>query len=158
MAYMSQETKKLIVEALKPVLKKYNLKATYKVWDGTSLDVRVKLTPEILSLYKAVYDALPDYLENNEYQKYTNKNGLLRKIKSLDLCNAEELAINIDSHIAERFLSDCKEYHLLVAMVKDINDTIKTVGNWYDRSDSMSDYFDTAFYYNIKLVKSGATQ
>ncbi|MCL5460408.1 hypothetical protein M3M33_17350, partial [Loigolactobacillus coryniformis] len=77
-----------------------------------------------------VYDALPDYLENNEYQKYTNKNGLLRKIKSLDLCNAEELAINIDSHIAERFLSDCKEYHLLISIIQEINNTVKTAGKW----------------------------
>jgi hypothetical protein len=29
--------------------------------------------------------------------------------------------------------------------------TIKTAGEWYDKSDIMTDYFDTAFYYHINI-------
>jgi hypothetical protein len=32
-----------------------------------------------------------------------------------------------------------------------INDIIKDVGEWYNRSDAMTDYFDTAFYYDIRI-------
>ena len=32
-----------------------------------------------------------------------------------------------------------------------VNNIIKSAGDWYDNSDSMTDYFDTAFYYDIEV-------
>jgi|AntRauTorcE11897_2_1112592.scaffolds.fasta_scaffold00173_15 ribosomal protein S17E len=34
-----------------------------------------------------------------------------------------------------------------------INSIIREKGNYYDNSDAMTDYFDTAFYYSIKVGK-----
>lgn len=36
-------------------------------------------------------------------------------------------------------------------VLKKIDETIRTVGEYYDKSDSMTDYFDTAFYYEIEI-------
>lgn len=32
-----------------------------------------------------------------------------------------------------------------------VNEIIKTVGEYYDKSDIMTDYFDVAFYYDISI-------
>ena len=56
----------------------------------------------------------------------------------------EYLQVNhyyIDS--TDQFTTDQKE------VLKKVNDIIKSVGDYYDRSDIMSDYFDCAFYYHI---------
>ena len=36
-------------------------------------------------------------------------------------------------------------------VVEKIDEIIRTVGNYYDDSDAMTDYFDTAFYYDIEV-------
>ena len=41
----------------------------------------------------------------------------------------------------------------LCKFLKRVDEIIRTEGNWYDNSDSMTDYFDTAFYYHIQFGK-----
>lgn len=38
-----------------------------------------------------------------------------------------------------------------LAVLKKIEQIIQEVGEWYDNSDAMSDYFNTAFYYDITV-------
>jgi hypothetical protein len=46
-------------------------------------------------------------------------------------------------------------YHLRNHASKDviakIEDIVRITGNYYDDSDAMTDYFDTAFYYDIEV-------
>ena len=37
------------------------------------------------------------------------------------------------------------------AFLNQVNEIIRTAGEWWDKSDIQSDYFDTAFYYNINI-------
>lgn len=39
------------------------------------------------------------------------------------------------------------------AFLSDVLKTVKDVGEWYDNSDAMTDYFDTAFYINMSVGK-----
>lgn len=32
-----------------------------------------------------------------------------------------------------------------------VDEIIRNAGDWYDNSDAMTDYFDTAFYYHIEI-------
>lgn len=40
-----------------------------------------------------------------------------------------------------------------LAVLKRVEQIIKEVGEWFDNSDVMTDYFHTAFYYNIAVGK-----
>lgn len=42
-----------------------------------------------------------------------------------------------------------------LAVLKKIEQIIKEVGEWFDKSDVMSDYFHTAFYFDIAVGKWG---
>lgn len=48
-------------------------------------------------------------------------------------------------YISEHFPAEQAE------VLNKIQEIIKTAGNHYDKSDSMTDYFDVAFYYNISI-------
>jgi hypothetical protein len=57
---------------------------------------------------------------------------------------------NINEHHIEsdRKLSD-EHKALFIEILK----TIKEAGDWFDKSDSMTDYFNTAFYIYLKIGK-----
>lgn len=60
--------------------------------------------------------------------------------------------IYINEYHYERQLKD--SHPELVNMLDAITLIVKSAGReWYDRSDSMVDYFDTAFYYGIQVGK-----
>lgn len=109
MAYVSNETKAKIAEALKPVFKKFGIKATIsRGYNKASLVVNVReggidfgMTDRQVNVY---------WIEDNY------------------------------SGIAKDFLCE---------VVK----TIKLAGEWFDKSDSMVDYFHTAFFININVGK-----
>lgn len=107
MAYVTNETKQLVLAALKPIFKKYGIKATVSKGSYAST-ISVNISAGDI-------DFGADYQQVNVYW--------------------------IDDHytgIARDFLND---------VIK----TIKTAGEWYDRSDSQIDYFDTAFYISINV-------
>lgn len=107
MAYMNQEKKAKISAAIKPVLKKYGLKATLSVHNHSSICVNIKSGP---------IDFGGDRIQVNPYW--------------------------LDDHYSGDALKSLKEIKqaLLAA-------------DYYDRSDAMTDYFDTAYYYHINVGK-----
>lgn len=107
MAYVSNETKAAIQTALKPVFKKYGIKAT---------------------------------VARNSY-----KSTLVVNVTAGDIdFGADHIDVNIywidDNHkgIARDFL-------------KEVLQTIRTAGDWFDNSDPYTDYFHTAFYIDINI-------
>ena len=111
MAYVSKETKKELVPAIKKVLTEYGVKGTIKVNHYSTLVVTLRKIPA----------------------------GLFNP-KELACGGGDVNVYHIDTFYegtAKKFLTK------LLAAMKGTK--------WYDNSDAMTDYFDTAWYNSIKL-------
>lgn len=132
MAYMNQETKAKIVDALKPVMKKYGIKASYSVRNHSSIVVLIKSGP---------IDFIGNFVETLQASPAHNKEDRIQWVTK-DQC----LDVNqywLDSQFTGKAL-ECLE---------EIFKTIKTAGNWFDKSDAQTDYFNTAFYIDVNVGK-----
>ena len=128
MAYMNQERKAKISAMLKPVLKKYGVKGTLRVDNHSTITLNIK---------EGSVDFIRNYLETvkNSFQVSTEQNKYITEKQYLD--------VNpywYHDHFSGRAKSFLKE-----AM-----DALRGAG-WYDRSDAMTDYFDTAYYVGISI-------
>ena len=126
MAYMNQERKQKIQNALKPILAKYGMKGT----------LRTRQHGITLTLRQGPIDFIGDLVENRSRIGFQplNKDEMRQRY---------ELAVNqywIDEHYTGKsleFLKKVKE-----AMM---------AADYYDNSDASIDYFDTAYYYDIVI-------
>lgn len=123
MAYIDQATKKAITTALKKVVPK-NWKVTYGIRNHSTF---------VMSIMQADIDFPKAFAHINHNQ---------------DLIMAREINI---------YQLDSSSYKYadptVVKLMQDILATIKQAGNWFDKSDLMSDYHHTAFYINITIGK-----
>ena len=127
MAYMNQEKKQKISNALKPILAKYGMKGT----------LRTRQHAITLTLRQGPIDFIGD-LKIERTMGYTavglNKDEMRKHY---------ELNVNqywIDEHytgVSLEFLKQVK--------------TAMQAADYYDRSDAQIDYFDTAYYYDINV-------
>ena len=134
MAYVSQETKAKIVAAVKPVLKKYGLKATFAVRNHSTISVNIK---------SGKIDFIENYIATDANVLHGRKMAqdqidYIRKNKSLD--------VN-PYWFHEHFSGKAK------AALTEIFAAIKKGGSWYDESDIQTDYFNTAFYMDVNIGK-----
>ena len=107
MAYVNNETKQKIQAALKPIFKKYGIKATVaKGSYNSSL---------VINVSAGDIDFGTDYQQVNIYW--------------------------IDDHHTGK----AKDF------LNEVLREIKRAGEWYDKSDSQIDYFNTAFYISINI-------
>ena len=126
MAYMSQEKKKALAPAIKAVLSKYNVKGTIAVRNHSSLVVNLK-------------EGALDFIgaANADNKKSADWNGRpFYEVKDHYQVNPYYAHESGNKKIGRFF----KE--LVAAMKGSI---------WYDNSDIMTDYFDTAYYVNINV-------
>lgn len=128
MAYMNQEKKAKIAATLKPILKKYGIKATLSVDNHSSICLNIKSSPiDFLKSYNETCSA------NCQYQA----RGF----------SPEEKALQVNpywyqdhfSGIAKKALAE-----ILPAMYS---------ADYYDNSDAQTDYFDTAYYVHVNIGK-----
>jgi hypothetical protein len=128
MAYMNQERKAKISAMLKPVLKKYGVKGTLRVDNHSTITLNIK---------EGSVDFIQNYLETvkNSFQVSADQNKYITEKQYLDV-NPYWYHDHF-SGIAKSFL-------------KEAMDALKGAG-WYDRSDAMTDYFDTAYYVGISI-------
>ena len=124
MAYMNQQKKAKIAAALKPVLKKYGIKGTLSVRNHSSINLNIK-------------SGKIDFIGN------CNRvcGSALRKqpiTQGYTDVNPFWFQDHFDG-VAKAFLTEA------FAALKS--------ADYYDRSDAMVDYFDTAYYYNIFIGK-----
>ncbi|SFP01942.1 hypothetical protein [Hydrogenimonas thermophila] len=162
MAYIDKETAAKIRKEIRAIAKKYGCKLSAKVRDYSSFDVVIT---------EGELDVVADYqISENEF-----KRNIVKKIaeKSLEL---DEKAFIAELEKLVQGVPYPYEYHnsymryvdLLKGkiniqnaqnvftgktgkMIAEIEKAIRKIGNWYDRSDSMTDYFETAFYYDIDV-------
>lgn len=132
MAYMNQEKKKQIVEKAKPILKKYGMKATFKC-----------STHSITCTLKS---GSIDFIGNMNRER----NDLLNphKVDYEALRYRYHFAINQYWYNEHYVDGPAKNF------IREMNDAFKAA-DWYDRSDIQTDYFDTAYYYNLEVGSWG---
>ena len=131
MAYMNQERKAKISAMLKPVLKKYGVKGTLRVDNHSTITLNIK---------EGSVDFIQNYIEtdrNKPYAKYMSEDQV--------------------EYITEKQYLDVNPYWyhdhfsgIAKSFLKEAMDALKGAG-WYDRSDAMTDYFDTAYYVGISI-------
>lgn len=126
MAYMSTEQKKSISALVKPVLKKYGIKATFSVHNHMSLVMTIK-SGKINFIDSFVRTAGKRYPENFDAN---------RVVTDIDV-NPYWYQDHFDG-IALKFLKEA--FPLL------------NTGN-YDNSDVQTDYFDRGFGVDVKIGK-----
>ena len=131
MAYMNQEKKAAIVAAVKPILKKYGIKGTFAVRNHSTICLNVK---------EGQIDFIENYIQTDIDKVVANKMSAdqveyIRKNKTLD--------VN-PYWFQEHFSGKAK------AFLTEVFTCMKAAG-WYDRSDAMTDYFDTAYYVDVNI-------
>jgi len=129
MAYVSQETKKELSVNIKKVLKKYGMKGTIAVRHHSTLVVNIKSGK--LDIIGNWFNHVTRFRDTNEYGDVITKPDYMDE-------NVYWINENYTGEV-KSFLSE-----LLDAMKGD---------KWFDKSDIQSDYFHTAWYNDINIVK-----
>lgn len=127
MAHMNQEKKAKIASAIKPILKKYGVKG--------SLSVKNHMTV-VLTLKSGVIDFIANsnrVCSNNRYQV---AHGFTENTSGYAGVNPYWFQDHYDG-AAKAFLTEAFA-------------ALKSAG-WYDRSDVQVDYFDIAYYVDVKI-------
>jgi len=122
-AYMNQEKKQKIVTAMKPVMRKYGIKGTFKC-DRYSITFRIR---------EGSVDFIGD-MKGEQHGRTIDKAGM-------------RTSYNLDINpywYHEHFDGVTKQ------MLDEVMDAMMAA-DYYDRSDIQTDYFDTAYYYNVKV-------
>ena len=122
MAWMNQERKAKIVKAAKPVLAKYGVKATFRC-------NRHAITCTLKS-------GSIDFISHFNTDRHPIDTDKVRSRYNFEV-NPYWFNEHYKDGVAKSFISE---------MV----DALKAA-DYYDRSDISTDYFDTAYYYNLKV-------
>jgi hypothetical protein len=127
MAYVSQEMKKQITPAIKAVLKKYDMKGSVGIRHHSSLVVNLKQGP---LNFEGV-----DNRGNDIFYAATDGNHHSQ----------------VNTYHIDKFYSGTTADFLneLVAAMKTPTDR----GDWHDKSDAMTDYFDISYYVSVNVGK-----
>ncbi len=133
MAYMNQERKAKINQALKPVLAKYKVKGSLSVRNHSSI---------VLTLKSGKIDFIENFIKTDADSFVGRKMDqsqidYLRKNQSMD--------VN-PYWFQDHFSGDAK------AFLTEAFKALKSA-DWYDESDAMTDYFNTAYYVDVNVGK-----
>lgn len=128
MAYMNQSRKQVIMEAVKPILKKYGVKGTFAVRNHSCI---------VLKITSGSVDFIGDLNEDNHYRFSGSR------LDKDELRTRYHLGIN-PYWYTDHYTGTTKDFldELIPAMKS---------ADWYDRSDISTDYFDTAYYYDVNV-------
>jgi len=133
MAYMNQERKARIATALKPVLAKYKVKGSLSVRNHSSI---------VLTLKSGKIDFIENFIK-------TDANSIVGR--KMDESQIDYLRKNQSMDVnpywfQDHFSGDAK------AFLTEAFKALKSA-DWYDESDAMTDYFNTAYYVDVNVGK-----
>lgn len=129
MAHITQEKKKKIALAIKAL----NLPKSWK----TSLSIRDGMSRRI-SIVSAPVTVLTDYSPPAYH---------LERDPNFVATDASNLYVN-EHHLGSTFSGKT------LKVLERIMDAVKTAGDWFDRSDAMSDYSNAAFFIDLTFGSS----
>jgi hypothetical protein len=130
MAYMNQEKKAKIVAAVKPILKKYGVKGSFAVRNHSTI---------CLNLKQGKIDFIENYIDTvtpGNPRMSEDQIAYIRKNKAID--------VN-PYWFQDHFSGKAKQF------LSEVFTNMKSAGQWYDRSDIQTDYFDTAYYVDVNI-------
>lgn len=128
---MNQEKKAVIAANLKPILKKYGVKATMAVRNHSTIVLNVK---------EGAIDFVENFIQTDKEKPYAktmsdDQVAYIRKNQSID----------VNPYWFQEHFSGKAKAFLTEAM-----QALKGAG-WYDKSDAQTDYFDTAYYVDVNI-------
>ena len=131
MAHFNQEKKKQVAPAIKAVLKKFGIKGSIAVRDYSTLVVNIK-------------SGKLDFCDADF--RYQQQDGQ-RAARGWDPVRRDYIQVNRyyeADHMRAIGETEIAEFYdeLIQAMLG---------AGWYDNSDAMTDYFDTAYYLDINI-------
>jgi hypothetical protein len=124
MAYMNQQRKKELTPGIKAVLKKYGYKGSIAVHNHSTLVFNIK---EVTADFIGMANARNKEIAERRNQKYYPCDGYVQVNQFYPEFYGE----------AETFIEE---------LVQAMKGTM-----WYDNSDAMIDYFETAYYIDINV-------
>lgn len=134
MAYMSQEKKAKIVAAVKPILKKYGLKGTFAVRNHSTIVLNIK-------------SGKIDFIENYIATDANVPHGKKMAQDQIDYIRKNQF-LDINPYwFQEHFSGKAK------SALSEIFTAMKKAGDWFDKSDIQTDYFNTAYYVDVNVGK-----
>ena len=128
MAYMNQEKKATIAGQVKPIFKKYGVKATLAVRHHSTI---------VVNIQSGTLDFIGNANAVQQHRIDTGRDGRMITDKYLDV-NPYWFQEHF-SGVAKEFLSEA--FQALKA------------ADWYDESDAQTDYFNTAYYVDLNIGK-----
>ena len=133
MAYVSQERKAQISPLVKAVLKKYGVKGTLSVQNHSTLVLTVK-------------SGKIDFIENFIKTDAEKSGGKTMAPDQVAYIRKNQYVDVNPYWFQEHFTGDAKNF------LTEIFTSMKSAG-WYDNSDAQVDYFDIAYYVDVKIGK-----
>ena len=127
MAYMNQEKKATIAAQVKPIFKKYGIKGSLAVRNHSTIVVNIK---------SGELDFIGNYNQNQMYLNETRG-------RDANIITGDYLQVN-PYWYQEHFTGRVKEFFT------ELMQAVKSA-EWYNNSDAMIDYFDTAYYFSINV-------
>jgi hypothetical protein len=127
MAWMNQERKAKIAANLKPVLKKYGIKGTLRVRNHSAIVLTLK-------------SGKIDFISNSNRVCGNNPYQVSRGFKpnTGNYCSVNQFWFQ------DHYDGDAK------AFLTEVYAALQSA-DYYDRSDAMTDYFDTAYYMDVNI-------
>jgi hypothetical protein len=133
MAYMNQERKAKIAGNLKPILAKYGIKGSLSVYNHSTIVLTLK-------------SGKIDFIENFISTDHASNRGRKMEQSQIDYIRKNQ-SLDINPYwFQEHFSGKAKEF--LTEAMKALKSA-----DWYDESDAMVDYFNTAYYVDINVGK-----
>ena len=129
MAYMNQERKSKIAQALKPILAKYGVKGSLSVRNHSTI---------VLTLKSGAIDFIGNSNRVCGSNFYQVQRGFKPNTSGYDQINPYWFHEHYDG-VAKDFLTEAMQ-------------ALKSA-DWYDESDAQVDYFNTAYYVDINIGK-----
>ena len=129
MAYMNQERKQKIAQALKPILAKYKVKGSLSVRNHMSI---------VLTLKSGAIDFIGNSNRVCGNDFYQVQRGFKPNTTGYDQVNPYWFQDHYDGD-AKEFLTEAMK-------------ALKSA-DWYDESDAQIDYFNIAYYVDINIGK-----
>lgn len=133
MAYMNQERKAKIAAAMKPILKKYGVKATLSVRNHSTISLNIK---------SGKIDFIENFIKTDESH-----------------IHAKRMSSNQIDYIREKQNLDVNPYwfqdHFSGKAKNFLTEAFRALksADWYDESDAMTDYFNIAYYVDVNIGK-----
>lgn len=121
MAYINQETKRKLTPGIKAVLARHGVKGSIGIRHNSTLVVKIK--EDKLGIIDNWYNCAPTQHKPEHKPDY--------------------LSVNV-YYPHEHYTGKVRDF--LVELVAAMKGSV-----WYDKSDSMTDYYDTAYYLDIQV-------